>query len=213
MTKIFFNQSVNINAPIKLFLASVLVVFLLSSCSSKSSQIQEPQPVKTLQPAIVDPGALQPGLMVYYVEGFYRHINTMPNPDKFVKEGTPGKPITKIDHRFKKGYVFDSERRKGVGVQMMGLIHLPKAGEWSFKVMSNDGIEILIEKVQVISDPEWHADRFSEPGKIEAKIPGWYTILLRYFQRKGTATLEFYWKSPGEDQFTIIPETAYWHVK
>jgi hypothetical protein len=217
MTKIFFNKSFNVNIPAKLFFVSVLMFFLvlilLGSCSSKSSLIKAPQPDKPVQPAIVNPDSLQPGLKVYYVEGFFRHVNQMPSPDKFLKKGTPGKPISKIDHRFKNGVVFDSKRRKGVGVQMMGLINLPKPGEWSFKVKSNDGIDVLIEKVQVILDPEWHADRFSEPGKIEAKIPGWYTILLRYFQRKGTATLEFYWKAPGEEDFTIIPETAYWHMK
>ncbi len=213
MTKIFFNKSFNINDPLKLFFVSVMMVFLWNSCSSKSSVVKDPQPSKTLQTAIVDSDLLQPGLTVYYMEGFFRNVSEMPNPDKFVKKGTPGKPILKIDHRFKNGVVFDSGKRKGIGVQMMGLIHLPKTGEWSFKVKSNDGIDVLIDKVQVILDPEWHADRFSAPGKIEAKIPGWYTILLRYFQRKGTATLEFYWKSPGEEDFTIIPETAYWHLK
>ena len=107
--------------------------------------------------------------------------------------------------------MFDSGRNRGIGIQMMGFIHLPEAGEWQFKVQSNDGIEVAIEKVPVVSDPEWHSDRFSEPLGFYAQDKGWYSILLRYFQRKGTATLEFYWKKPGAQDFTIIPKEAYWN--
>jgi PA14 domain-containing protein len=136
----------------------------------------------------------------------------MPGPDSFVETGTKGKPISRIDHRFDKGDVFDSGRNRGIGVQIVGYIHLSKSGEWQFRVHSNDGIEVVIEETLVVSDPVWHSDRFSDPMGLQVEKPGWHPILLRYFQRKGTATLKFYWKPSGEHEFRIVPEEAYRHL-
>ncbi len=190
-----------------------LVGFLLPACFPKSSQTTVPALGTAVSPTKDTPDSLQRGLSVYYMEGFWRHVDLMPKPEAFLKKKwKPGKPISKIDHRFGKGNVFDSGRNSGVGVLMRGFIHLSRAGEWQFMAQSNDGIEVTIENILVVSDPGWHSDRFSQPMGFQAERSGWYTVKLRYFQRKGTATLEFYWKPPGKKDFTIIPEAAYWHM-
>lgn len=195
----------------------ILLSFGILFFSQLSADAATPVPAEktafgiTVQPTDIDPASLKPGLAAYYKFGFWRHIEKMPDQKKFLEQDEPRKPIPYIDHRFGKENVFDSGRNRGVGVQMMGFIHLPEAGEWQFKVQSNDGIEVTIQNILVVSDPEWHSDRFSEPLGFYARDKGWYSILLRYFQRKGTATLEFYWKKPGEQDFTIIPKEAYWH--
>jgi hypothetical protein len=193
-------------------LVSTLVVFLLPACVPKPSQTTAPAFGLAVQPTKNTADSLQPGLSVYYMEGFWRHVELMPKPEAFLKTGSPGKAISKIDHRFGKGNVFDSGRKSGVGVQMMGFIHLSRTGEWQFMAQSNDGIEVAIENIPVASDPGQHSDRFSKPMGFQVEKSGWFSLLLRYFQRKGTATLEFYWKPPGKQDFTIIPEEAYWHM-
>jgi hypothetical protein len=163
------------------------------------------------QPGI-DPAALQAGLAVYYRHGFWRHVDQMPSIKGFVEKGERGGPITLINHRFGQGEVFDSGRSRGIGVQMMGFIHLDEAGTWRFQVHANDGIEVTIGETKVVDDPGWHSDRYSEPMEFHAEKAGWFPLLLRYFQRKGTATLEFYWQAPGEEGFTIVPPSAYGHL-
>jgi hypothetical protein len=190
-----------------------LVAILLTTCPPEPSQATEPVSGSGGRLTPVDPNSLQPGLAVYYLEGFWRRVKQMPGPDEFLKNGKPGKSITKIDHRFGNGNVFDSGRTRGIGVQMVGFIHLARSGEWHFKVRSNDGIEVVVGETTVVSDPGVHFDRFSDPMGFQVETSDWYPILLRYFQRKGTATLEFYWKPPGEQEFTIIPERAYWHLQ
>jgi hypothetical protein len=44
-----------------------------------------------------------------------------------------------------------------------------------------------------------------------AREAGWTPIRLRYFQRKGTATLKLYWQPPGSEAFAVIPASAYAH--
>ena len=200
------------NARVWATLLSTFTILILAACSLKPFEAMKPVSEQPGQHSKINTDSLKPGLAVYYKRGFWRHVDQMPKPDSFVEEGKQGKPITRIDHRFGQGNVFDSGFRRGVGVQMMGYIHLYKRGKWLFRVNSNDGIEVVIEETVVVSDPEWHSDRFSDPMDFQVEKSGWYPILLRYFQRKGTATLEFYWKPPGEQEFIIIPEKAYGHL-
>ncbi len=152
------------------------------------------------------------GLSVYYLNGFWRHMDQMYGTQYFIENGKMGKPITTINHRFEKGEVFDSGKTRGIGVQMVGYLKLDNPGEWQFRVNSNDGIEIFIEDEKIVSDPSYHSDRVTDSDIIQIQTSGYHRILLRYYQRKGTATLEFYWKPPGNTEFTNIPETAYWHI-
>jgi hypothetical protein len=205
-------KSGNQNFMIWTLLLCTFLVFLLPACTQKSSKTAEMISQTAGQRADIDSGSLEPGLSVYYMDGKWRRISQMPRADVFVKKGRQGQPITSINHRFRMGNVFDSGRNQGVGVQMMGFIHLPKAGEWQFQARSNDGIVVFISDLKVVSDPGVHSDQFSKPRKFQAQNPGWYSILLRYIQRKGSATLEIYWKPPGKAKFTIIPDEAYWHM-
>jgi hypothetical protein len=77
--------------------------------------------------------------------------------------------------------------------------------------MSNDGVEIRVAGNRVAYDPTVHGDRSTDPIDLQVNAPGWYPIQVRYYQRKGTATLIFKWHVPGSDGFTAVPPTAYGH--
>lgn len=190
----------------------LVLIALGSGCAGKlPSGTSVDSASETGLPAGVDPKALQPGLDVFYRYGFWRNISQMPGPESFLKNGRSGKVVNQINHQFGTGEVFDSGKTRGVGVQIQGFIKLSHEGLWHFKARSNDGIDIKISQVQVVFDPGVHSDRFSRPEAFNVSKPGWYPLMVRYFQRKGTATLEFFWKPPGEEDFSIIPEEAYRH--
>jgi len=65
----------------------------------------------------------------------------------------------------------------------------------------------------IVDEPKWDpdGDRYTEIGTASISETGWYPILIRYFQRKGTATVKLYWKKPGDKDFSVIPEAAYAH--
>jgi len=152
-----------------------------------------------------------PGLSVVYTSNKIRHINEMPGSDWMIKNGTHGEPIRMIAHKFGSGEVFDSGKRRQVCVQMQGYLSFKKTGTYLIKANSNDGIRVFLDNKMILDDPVVHADRFTPPAEIEIKQPGPYPIMLRYFQRKGSATLEMHWKTPASDTFDFIPESAYSH--
>ena len=160
------------------------------------------------------PESLAPGLSVLYFDGKYRSVSQIPDGDTAILEkGRPGKPILMVNHQFGQNEVFDSGRNQGVGVQMKGYIRLEKTGHYEFQALSNDGVEISIDGKRILSDPDVHSDRMSDIGVFTVQKPGWHPLLAKYFQRKGTAALKFFWKTPGMDDFEVIPAQAYGHVE
>ena len=41
---------------------------------------------------------------------------------------------------------------------------------------------------------------------------GWHALMVKYFQRKGSAALTLYWKNPGNDGFEDISARVYVHL-
>jgi hypothetical protein len=78
-------------------------------------------------------------------------------------------------------------------------------GIYTFGFESNDGVRLEIEDYMVLEDPGVHSDQFSDLGMIQANAPGWYPITIRYFERKSTSTLRFYWLPPGGEPGTLPP--------
>ena len=166
--------------------------------------------------APVDESRLKPGLAVWYFHKFKaRHLKYLPDGDRVFSEGKPGKPIPYLDHAFGKKKVFDSGTRKEIGMHMTGYVKISTPGTFWFKAYANDGIRVFVNDQVVVEDPGWHpppGDRFSEPRSIDIAKSGWCPITVRYFQRRGTATIKLYWKQPGEADYQIVPAEAYAHT-
>ncbi len=187
--------------PFFIFCLSLITVFGLMGCAANPKKSQA-----------FDESHLKSGLATLYFFDFYNHIDEMPGGRAAFIQGKPGKPILVIDHDFGDGPVFDSDRSRGVGIQMMGRLHFERAGQYALRARSNDGIRVIVDDQTLINDPDKHAARLSPPGTIDIDQPGWYPVLIRYFQRKGTAALGLHWKTPGTDAFVPIPAAAYAHT-
>jgi hypothetical protein len=77
--------------------------------------------------------------------------------------------------------------------------------------LSNDGIRVEICGKMILTDPRVHSDRLSPQAILDIPKPGWYPIMIQYFQRKGTAAIELQWKLPEKADFSVIPADAYAH--
>ena len=168
-----------------------------------------------MKPSRISQDKLQPGLSVLYVYNFpHRHLDKLAAGKKLKRIGKPGKPIPFLNHSFgKKGKIFDSGVTRLIGLHMTGYIHLDKPGEFRFKAYINDGIRVYIREQLIVDEPKWNpeGDRYTEIGTVSVTQTGWYPLLIRYYQRKGTATVKLYWKKPGDKDFSIIPKAAYAH--
>ena len=183
---------------------NVLVLLLFMAGCTGSHRILDDENIKN---------QLMPGLRVLYFDSMYRNIRQVPDGDRAILEkGRPGAPILKIDNEFGEGEVFGSGRNKGVGVQMKGYLHLKKKGMYEFQALSNDGVEIIIDGKSILVDADVHSDRLSKIEQLSVPEPGWHSLMVKYFQRKGTATIKLFWKPPGNDEFEVIPARVYGHL-
>ena len=172
-----------------------------------------------LQPATparsADTGGLKPGLAVlYFPNTFVRHVDALPRGDKARRQGVPGPAVTNLNRRFGRGQVFDSGTNRGIGLEMSGLILLDQPGRYRFQVNSNDGFRLFLDGRSLLEDPAWHAsgDRLTPPADFEVSAPAWYSLRIRFFQRKGTASFQFFWMPPGSTEFTPVPGQVLAHL-
>lgn len=181
----------------------VVLLLLLGGCTG-SQALMDDRNIKD---------RLVPGLQVLYFNGMFKNVRQIPDGDRaLLEKGRPGQPVLLINHQFGENEVFDSGRNRGVGVQMKGYLLLDQQGRYEFQALSNDGVEVIIDGSTIFIDFDVHSDRLSEVGILSVKESGWHSLMVKYFQRKGTAALTLYWKTPGKDEFEVIPEWAYGHL-
>jgi hypothetical protein len=186
-----------------------LFAFLAASLIGASAALAQ-------SPVNPEPSAdqLKPGLEVSYYFGMFRHIDEFADWTK--NKGKPGATVPQINWRVGQGEVLDSGATDGVGVRIMGLIHLETAGEYKFSFQSNDGVRLIVGGVEVVDDPTVHKDQWSDIGTLNVSTPGWYPIKVIYFERKNTSTLKMCWRPPGastEGSMPVVPPDVLAHVE
>ena len=163
-------------------------------------------------PLPLDADSLKPGLAVlYFKHRFVRSLDALPKGEEARAQGWTGPPIPYLNDQFGRNDIFESGTNRGIAMEMDGYIRLERLGTYRFKANSNDGIRMYIGSRLLIDDPEWHSDRMTPEAHLAVGLPGWYSLRLRYFQRKGTASLQLYWKPPGQDHFAIVPAKVLAH--
>lgn len=170
--------------------------------------------VSGLMPATPQPAAdtLKPGLAVTYYWNKFDDTREITEWAKY-REGTPGEPIAMLDYWVGEGEVLTSGRVNFVGAHIQGLIHLSKAGTYTFSTHSNDGIDLKIGGKQIVKDTGVHSDRYSDLVNVQISQPGWYPVDLLYFEKQVSSTLELYWLQPGESgQLNHVPAEAFAHI-
>jgi hypothetical protein len=173
----------------------------------------EPIFVAGVKPELIPVKRLQPGLnVVYYQKYFERDLNALSGPRASQYQKKTGQPILELNHQFGTEEVFDSGTNRGVALIMTGYLYFQQAGTYQLQALSNDGINMMIAGQTVISDPEQHADRLSNVGHLTIEAPGYYPTRIEYFQRKGTAALKLFWKTPGSSDFVPVPQNGYAHL-
>ncbi|MEM7169740.1 MAG: PA14 domain-containing protein [Pseudomonadota bacterium] len=167
--------------------------------------------IKPLDPQ-PDPESLKPGLAVLYYDQFFRHIDEMIDWEGY-KEGRPGEALPQLNYSVGTGDVLTSGSDDGVGAKITGLIEFKKPGSYALAFESNDGVRLEIDGQMILEDPDVHGDRFSEIVVLEVPQAGWYPLTIRYFERKNTSTLKFYWQEPDFEGGTmpLVPTEAFAH--
>ncbi len=155
-------------------------------------------------------GDLSGGLAVRYWDIFARDIKEIADLIGR-RKAKPGTPLAKLDYKAVQGNVLTSGRNDGVGAEIEGYIRFDRAGTYRFVANSNDGIRVTVAGELLFEDPDVHADQMTNWAEVNVTQPGWYDLYVLYFERKNRSTLQLFWKVPGADDYTIVPESAFAH--
>lgn len=193
----------------------MVILTLPGMAAEPDPPLTQPAEIVELFPEreLSDEKELKPGLSAIYIPKFFRHINQMPVLDPQMTVEKVGNPISVLNHRFgDQEPIFESGVSRGIGIQMNGFLKFSESGTHKMMALSNDGIRVQICGKTVIEDPNVHSERFSPEAVLNIPKPGWYPIMIQYFQRKGTAAIEMHWNLPGKTDFSVIPAEAYAHL-
>ncbi len=162
-----------------------------------------------LAPASPQPSALEPGLRVHYHYGEFGHVDELL---KLAASESPavGEPLANLDFRGGTGKkVFGTKFLNLVGAIITGYIRFPEARGYALRVRSNDGVRLTIGGQMLHEDPGKHADRTSDPLRVNIREPGWYPIEVVWYEIRHSYALELTWSAGGG--FVAVPPEHFGH--
>jgi serine/threonine protein kinase/outer membrane protein assembly factor BamB len=126
---------------------------------------------------------LRPGMAFAYFEG---HWTTLPDFSTAVPVLTGTSSDFDLHARL---------RHVDYAFRFRGLLQVPKDGDYTFTLLSDDGSKLFIGDREVVSNDGAHSV-LEESGRIGLKA-GLHPLTVAYFQAAGGEELEVSWKGPG----------------
>jgi hypothetical protein len=139
---------------------------------------------------------VQPGLTVYYYEGFWMKVPVF-DTLKAVSEEI----VSRIG-------LAPSKRQNEFGLRFNGFIQIPEDGIYTFSVTCDDGSVLYIRDKTVVDNDGSHEPR-EKSGTITLQA-GLHPFKLDYFQNKAKRALIVGWEGPGFDK-KRLPEDVLFH--
>ena len=90
-----------------------------------------------------------------------------------------------------------------------GYLAIDSAGEYTFRLWSDDGSKLFIEDQEIINNDGLHGTESVEGTASLSK--GLYKIRVEFFQGAGGKYLSLDYKGPGIPQYVTIPRDAFYH--
>ena len=85
-------------------------------------------------------------------------------------------------------------------------INIAIAGEYTFRLTSDDGSELFIDGELLIDNDGLHGEE-SKDGTITLSA-GYHALRINYFEAGGGQILRLHWKVPGSNDFVIVPNSV-----
>jgi hypothetical protein len=91
-------------------------------------------------------------------------------------------------------------------VRWTGRVQAPVSGTYRFTTVSDDGIRLWVNGMQIINNWTDHAATTNTSAGISLTAGVKYTITLEYYERGGQATAKLQWTYPGQ-ALQVIPQS------
>jgi cytochrome c len=109
---------------------------------------------------------------------------------------------------FKKAGDFGSGPVDGFLTEVSGFINVKEAGEYAFRLNSDDGSTLAINGKLVVSNDGLHDERPPKDGKVKL-APGEHPFVVRHFDASGGEVLTLSWQPPGAKAFAVVPPDVF----
>ncbi|NUQ52243.1 MAG: hypothetical protein HUU19_06045 [Phycisphaerales bacterium] len=120
-------------------------------------------------------------------------------------------PVTnRVDHiawRLTNNAFYTGGPTNYFAAKFTGIINIPEAGTWNFKLGSDAGARLIIDGTTIINDDANHSFRFT-PGTIELTA-GKHRLEVQYMEVYYSQGLVLTWQAPSAVYEEVIPATAF----
>jgi YVTN family beta-propeller protein len=89
-----------------------------------------------------------------------------------------------------------------------GSVMATSSGTYRFRTISDDGVRLWVNGVQVINNWSDHAATTNTSGTVNLVAGQRYDIRLEYYERSGQAVMRLRWLTPGSGTYVTIPGSA-----
>jgi tRNA A-37 threonylcarbamoyl transferase component Bud32 len=156
-----------------------------------------PVPSAPLKAAAVDARTLRPGLIGEYYRGTDLRALALRRIDPHV------------DFQWGSGPLWGGGPSDNVSISWSGYLRVPKAGRYTFSIVSDDGVRLRIGEAAVIDDWTSHTEKESRGGC--ALHAGFHRLRLDYFDAGEKASVSLSWKEEGSAAFSRIRPDSLFH--
>ena len=85
-------------------------------------------------------------------------------------------------------------------------VNVATAGEYTFRLTSDDGSELLIDDNLLIDNDGLHGEE-AKDGTVTLTA-GYHKLRINYFEAGGGQILRLHWKTPGSSDFVLVPTSV-----
>ena len=142
--------------------------------------------------------AVKSGLRYSYFEGIYRSVYDY-ELDIPAKTGIVAIPTLDI-----------CDRMEWIGIDFKGLIDIPKSGEYTFYMSSNDGCKLSIDGEELFESDGRKSVSFGQQASLQLE-KGLHQIRMGFYQCSDNIDLVVEWEGPGVER-QKIPKRVFKHI-
>lgn len=90
-------------------------------------------------------------------------------------------------------------------VRWEGVLRVTETGNYSFQTVSDDGVRLWVNEVQLINNWTDHSSTINTSAQIALTAGQTYTIRLEFYENGGSAEIRLRWQVPSSSSYVAIP--------
>jgi hypothetical protein len=94
----------------------------------------------------------------------------------------------------------------GFSVRWTGFIEAPATGTYTFQTVSDDGVRLWVNGVQLINNWTDHSATTNTAGPLNLVAGARYAVTMEFYDNTGQAVARMLWRTPGNTPFVAVPK-------